>query len=353
MNYDNNNFNNFNNNNNHPPMPHQQSGNLYNFQNDINNSNNGYSNEDVTFTSSKKKRFNFIALLEFLIIVFLVCYIANDKGYIHVKFLDNLIPVKKEKQEEPNKTEEKPKTEETNITDTKLIADFKIRAYYMGNVGVSFDNLISPIFLKNTTSSDLTDEQKLQAIVMGALTVENRYESLVDPDEYKEVFPTIASEPANDISVIKFVDASFIESRYKMVFGEEPKNASIENKCPIIIYSDKYKKYYLNPYCGSGIKKESINQFSYRATTDGKKFHVYISVSTYRENDDKTVTVYKDPKLTKKYKDYASMEEYSNFEINASNYKEFSKYKITFIKKGSEYAFDSIEQIEEKETSEG
>ena len=137
MNYDNNN-NNFNNtyNMNQGPMfqPMQQmpnnqpNGNLYDFSNDINNnvSNNGYSNENVEFKSSKKKRFSFFALLEFLIIVFLCLYIANDKGYIHIKYLDNLIPAKEQKQEEPkeeSKTAEA-KKEETTVTDSPPIESF-------------------------------------------------------------------------------------------------------------------------------------------------------------------------------------------------------------------------------------
>ena len=361
MNYDNNN-NNFNNtyNMNQGPMfqPMQQmpnnqpNGNLYDFSNDINNnvSNNGYSNENVEFKSSKKKRFSFFALLEFLIIVFLCLYIANDKGYIHIKYLDNLIPAKEQKQEEPkeeSKTAEA-KKEETTVTDYKTTAEFKLRAYYLGNVGVSFEKLISPIFLKDTKASDLTAADRLYTILMGALTVENKYESLTDAQVYQELFPDLASNSANDMSVIKVIDSSFIESRYKLVFGEEPTNTNLEDTCPHFVYSDKYKKYYINPYCGNTIVNESINQFAYDVKTDGEKFYVYVSVASYKQNEDNTYSVYRDPELKEKYQDFATEEEYSKFEVNNSNHNEFSKYKVTFVKVNDEYAFESFEKYTEE-----
>ncbi len=361
MNYDNNNnFNNGYNMNQRPPvqpmqqMPNNQpNGNLYDFSNDINTNNNvssnGYSNENVEFKSSKKKRFSFFALLEFLIIVFLCLYIANDKGYIHIKFLDNLIPVKEQKQEE-NKEEEKKeeKKEESTITDNKTVAEFKLRAYYLGNIGVSFEKLVSPVFSKNTKASDLTPADRLHAILMGALTVESKYESLTDAAAYQELFPDLAANTANDMSVIKVIDSSFIESRYKLVFGENPTNTNLEDTCPHFVYSEKYKKYYINPYCGNVVVNESINQFAYKVTSDGEKFYVYISVATYKQNEDGSVSVYKDPGLTEKYKDFATEAEYTNFEINSSNYNEFSKYKITFVKNGEEYAFSSLDKVTEE-----
>ena len=149
-------------------------------------------------------------------------------------------------------------------------------------------------------------------------------------------------------TVIKVIDSSFIESRYKLVFGEEPTNTNLEDTCPHFVYSDKYKKYYINPYCGNTIVNESINQFAYDVKTDGEKFYVYVSVASYKQNEDNTYSVYRDPELKEKYQDFATEEEYSKFEVNNSNHNEFSKYKVTFVKVNDEYAFESFEKYTEE-----
>ena len=362
MNYGNgnNSFNNFNNQPNQmPPYNNMQSnmsntnmgGNLYDFSQDMNSNTqyNGYSNENTTFKSSKKKRFSFFALLEFLIIVFLCLYIANDKGYIHISFLDNLIPAKEQKKEEPVEKEEEPKpsSEEAVVTDSKLVAEFKLRAYYMGNIGVNFANLISPIFSKDTKVEDLTDTMKIQSILMGELTIEKNYKDLADENEYKEVFPTESANPSYQMAAIKYVDAATVSARYKMIYGKEPTHASIPDNCPIYVYNEKYNKYYMNPYCGDKVDNRSINQFAYKITAKDDKYYVYISVATFYSNEDGSIIVYKDPKLEEKYKDYKTAEE---FQIDSSNYDNFSKYKITFVKNGEEYTFSSIEKIENEKT---
>lgn len=342
-----------------PMMNNNMGGNLYDFSNDLNTNQFGYGNNNMyNQTPNKKKKVPVFALLEFLIIVFLCLIIANDKGYIHIKFLDNLIPAKEKVEEEPTeeKTEEptpEKEPEEGVVTDAKLVTELSLKAYYVGNIGVDFSNLISPIFGNNTKFEDLSENDKLQSIVMGALTIEKAYGELTDKNEFNEVFPDIANnkEYNDPIKDFRVIDSIKIETTYKMIYGETLQNKSINTTCPLIVYNEKYKKYYLNPYCASGELNNSINQFVFKVTTKGDDYYVYTAIATYKKNPDGTYTVYKDHKLTDKYNDYTA-EEFTKFAIDSTNYKDFSKYKITFSKKGEEYAFKYIEKIEQ-EVSEG
>lgn len=352
MNYNNNGYNNYNNNYNNqmqqPVSNPNVTGNLYDFSQDINtNQYNGYSNQNVTFTKeNKKKHFPFFAFLEFLIIIFLCVYIANEKGYIHIKFLDNLIPEKEVKEKETpleeKKEEEKKDEDGEDETDKNLQAEFKLRAYYVGNIGVSFQNLVSPIFNKDTKSENISDKEKLQSILIGELTIEKGYADLSDVTEYSEVFPSLAQNPENDMKTIKYISAETIATKYKMVYGIDLKHQSIEDTCPIYVYSEKYNRYYINAYCSSESGVYAINQYAYKVSKKDDKYYVFVSVATYKSNEDNSITVYKDAESKEKYKDYQTAEE---FQISDANYKEFSLYKYTFTKNDNGYAFTSIEKI--------
>ena len=337
-----------------PPMMNQNmGGNLYDFSQDLNTNQYGYGNNMNYSTPNEKKKFPVFALLEFLIIVFLCLYIANDKGYIHISFLDNLIPAKEEVEEEQQ--EEKPTTDpeqekekaEGVVTDSNLVSEFTLKAYYVGNIGVDFSNLISPIFGNDTKFEDLSANDKLQSIVMGALTIEKAYTEITDQNEFNEVFPDIANNKdyKDPIKDMRAVDATKIQTTYKSIYGEELKNTNIDSTCPKVVYSEKYNKYYLNPYCGSSNLNNSIDQFVYKITTKDDDYYVYAAIATYTKNENGSYTVYKDYKLSDKYQDYANQEEFAKFQMDSSNYKDFSKYKITFSKNGDDYTFKSIVQL--------
>ncbi len=326
------------------PLYPNQGGNLYDFSSDLNQNNN--TNQMVEIEPpKKKKRFSFFAFLEFLIIVFLCLYIANDLGYIHIKQLDNLIPAKETKKEEPKQEEKKEmeKTENT-ITDEKLIQDISVKAYYVSNIGVNFSNFISPIFGKTTKIEDLSSQDKLQSIIMGFSTVEqNAYTKLSDQTEFKEVFPSL---PQENISSINYIDANKVKEKYKDVYGEEIENASINNTCPIVVYNEKYSHYYINPFCDRSDAQSSIDQYVYKVTALGDEYYAYISIAPYRAGADGTVTVYKDYRLEERYKDY-SKDEFANFRVS-DVYKDLSKYKMTFTKTDSGYSFKSIEAVKDE-----
>jgi hypothetical protein len=61
-------------------------------------------------------------------------------------------------------------------------------------------------------------------------------------------------------------------------------------------------------------------------------------------NEDYTL-VYKDYNKKELYKKITDEEEYDSFEVDRFNYNDFSKYKVTFTKSGSNYVFDNIELI--------
>ena len=319
-------------------------GNLYDFSQDLpQTSSNGYSNENTVYKSSKKKGGGFFAFLEFLIIVFLCLYIANDKGYIHIEFLDNLIPTKEvEEPKKEEKEEKEPTPEESVVTESKINIEYTNKAYYISNIGVNFNNVISPIFTKETKIGDLSDTDKLKAIITGLHTVDKAYKNIESEEEFKAVFP------GKDISKkdkVTYVEASIVEEKYKAIFGEGLTNSSIDSTCPVFVYNDTYKKYYLDSDCMIQSNKLSMDYFVYKITSIDDYYHVYMTIDTYKENEDGTVSIYKDVEQKNLYKTISTTD-FSNFKLSVDNYKEFDRYKVSFKKNGDTYLFDSIVKVE-------
>jgi len=323
-------------------------GNLYDFSQDLNGPGNGYSNENTVYTSSKKKGGGFFAFLEFLIIVFLCLYIANDKGYIHIEFLDNLIPAKEVKEEpkkEETKEEKEKEPEETVVTDKKINLEYVNKAYYVSNIGVNFDNIISPIFTKDTKIDDLSSTDKLKTIATALHTIDKAYKVIESDEEFKAVFPT------KDISKktkIFYIESAVLEEKYKMIFGEGLTKENIENTCPIFTYNDTYKKYYMDTDCITQSNGLSIDYFVYKVASIGDYYNVYMSIDTYKSNGDGTISLYKDAEQKNLYKTYSDAE-FKSHKLSVDNYKEFDRYKISFKKNGDNYLFDTITKVDESD----
>ena len=360
-NYPNNQYNggnNYNNYNQQVPSPQAQEqmsnqnslaagGNLYDFSQDLNAPGNGYSNENTVYTSSKKKGGGFFAFLEFLIIVFLCLYIANDKGYIHIAFLDNLIPAKEVKEEpkQEEKEEKEKEPEETVVTDNKINLEYVNKAYYVSNIGVNFDNLISPIFLKDTTINDISSTDKLKTIETAIHTIDKGYKVVESDEEFKAVFP---NKDISKKTKVFYVEATVLEEKYKQLFGEGLTRENLENTCPVFIYNDTYKKYYMDTDCMTKSNGLSVDYFVYKVTSIADEYNVYMSIDTYKSNGDGTVSLYKDAEQKNLYKTYSDAD-FKNFKLSVENYKEFDRYKITFKKNGDNYLFDKIVKVTESD----
>jgi len=324
-------------------QPMYQGGNLYDFSNELPQNN---QQQMINIEPPrKKKRFSFFAFLEFLIIIFLCLYIANDKGYIHIKQLDNLIPAKEQKKEEPK--EETPKKEEkveAKVTDESIIQLLSTKTNYLSNIGVNGSNLISTIYAKTTKIEDISNNDRLSSILIGFMTLEkNAYTAMTDKEELKEVFPSLTEDK---MSGILYIDANKVKEKYKEIYSEEITNTSIMDICPSITYNEKRARYYLNPYCNAAEIRSSIDQYIYKVTTLDDNYYVYLSIATYKDNGDETITVYKDYELKEKYKDY-SRADFNNFKIT-DVYKDLNKYKLTFTKTGDNYVFKQIESVQEE-----
>lgn len=331
------------------------SGNLYDFSGDL-KTNKPTLNNNLPKKKKKKMR-GLIAFIEFLIIIFLILFILNEKGYMNNAFfnkISDLIPTKKvekqetkeeEKKEEPKK-EEEPK--ETKVTEESLVEEMTKKAYYVSNVGVHTNNIISPIFGKTTKLADLTPRDRLQAIAIGFLSIDQKFAPITDVNEFKEIFPTYQDTQAQNVA---FITAADVAGKYKAVFGEDVTPMNIEDICPKVIYSEKYSKYYLDANCEAQDITKNVDQYVYDLTEDNNNYYVYVATAFSTKNADGTYTVYKNFEMTDKFNDY-TQQTYASFSLNASTYTNFNKYKYTFTKKDNVYIFSQIERIEEKNVEE-
>ena len=90
---------------------------------------------------------------------------------------------------------------------------------------------------------------------------------------------------------------------------------------------------------GSSLLKE---KYIYNYLEDEKNYYVLIAYGYYEIVGDKK-KVYTSIDKKDIYKELGKKEE---FKIDDSNYNEFSKYKVTFIKDGNDSIFKSVERID-------
>lgn len=147
-----------------------------------------------------------------------------------------------------------------------------------------------------------------------------------------------------------YINLSSVEDKLKLLFNEVP---SIDYDVKSInYYFDKdNKKFFelcINVLDGSNFIDTYIYDFDY----DEDNAYLYVSVSYGNEeltdNDDTRVTIYKDYKHKKIYKEftYSNDSQNDDFILDESNYKEFTLYKYTFKRVDDNYYFDSLKKID-------
>ena len=332
-------------------------GNVYDFSNDLKQTNNGYSNNNASYRKSKGGGGGFFAFLEFLIIVFLVLFIANQRGFVNIGFLDKLdemIPTKEEKKETKTDTDEdkdKVEIKEQTLTETSLKNELQKKVTYLSHIGVSYNNTIGTFFSKDMTITDISEQDKIQALALATRNIDNSFTAVIDEVEFATILP---EGDTTQMNRLLSAPADTLATKYTGIFGGNITNMNVTSSCPSVIYSSNYSKYYLNTFCTDDIVKSTnmLHLYIYNYTKDSGHNYVYVSVGVSKassnvEDPSTTYTIYKDYQMTKEYKTITQAE-FDKFAIDDKTFEQFDKYKITFKEndKGI-FVFDNIKKINE------
>lgn len=146
-----------------------------------------------------------------------------------------------------------------------------------------------------------------------------------------------------------YINLSSVEDKLKLLFNEVP-NIEYDVKSSNYYFDKENKKFFelcINVLDGSNFMDSYIYDFD----VDDNNAYLYVSVSYGNEeltkNDDTKVTIYRDYKHKKIYKEfiYNSNSPNDDFILDDSNYKEFTLYKYTFKRIGDNYYFKSLEKV--------
>lgn len=292
----------------------------------------------------KKGGATFIIILLLLVIIGMGGYIAYDKGY-----LDSII--KKETKTE-QKEEQKPAEETTpeikEITDQTVIKTLDRNVEILNLVSKSTWLDKSEVFAKDQTNKDIKEELKLNSVLTyledkeegkTTLTLEEyrRAYKLMFPDETDVEKLTQKDMESED--GLYGLQGSVVKNLFKSVYGYEPTVTVSSETCPTRTYDSVSQKYISIMRCGGTCGEQSLT-YNYKYEEDDKNVYVYTSVAFEACAD----AIYKDYDKKEKVQDI-NVESDEKFKLDKSNYEQFSKYKLTFTKSGTDYVFDSIELL--------
>ena len=287
----------------------------------------------------KKSNKGLIAIIVVLILVItgLLVYIAYDKGVIFSK---------EETKEVEKKSEEKGKTKEeenveVEIEDQIIIDSLAEKMEYLNNIDFAYGKNITTLYEKNHTKASLSEGQKIGSI-LSTFELQGKFSDISDA-AFKELYPTYYGtfEP-NEYMEIKL--DTFLEEYYKVYGTKEILNYNASFTDPEFMYSEKYSGYFAYKVTGR-TSGEQLLTYNYKYTKDNNKAYVYVALAMDSHAADLTRKLYTDYEKTKVYDKVASEDVYK-FEIDSTNYDDFSKYKVTFAKNDDGgYYFESIENL--------
>ena len=136
---------------------------------------------------------------------------------------------------------------------------------------------------------------------------------------------------------------SYLEGKNEDVCSEEKvKEKDINNKDSdtYVVEDNKIIDILDNKINDININNEI--KYVYTYLEDTKNYYVFIAYGTYEDVQDKRI-IYSDLDKNNIYKELNIKD---NFIIDDSNYDDFGKYKITFIKDGDNSYFKSLERLE-------
>ena len=271
-----------------------------------------------------------------IVIVVLVAVLAGGIGW----FIGSRNNV--EKPNNSSKIEQKEQSKEEVITDEELKKDLGKKTKYLFNMDLIGDSYVKGLlFEKSRTIDEISEQNRVLAAFYSVkrTNVDKKYEdgcyNLKD-----QTLSSLDNCSEHDYSmVMDYVNADDVANMYYYLFGEKFYKKDIYEGCPVKLYQEKNNVYYFAYPCGgTGYTTESMYIYDY--TSVGDKAYVYVA---YGINS----CCSEEPGI---YTDYDEDNKYTGaildeFELTEDNYKDFSKYRFVFEKKGNDYYFTAIEKL--------
>ena len=197
----------------------------------------------------------------------------------------------------------------------------------------------NPLFKKNMTVSDLSDTDMI-SVALDMVDSEFLSEEYCYNKDNQSLISNCEERDAREIG--DYVKVSDVTKAIKSIFGKDFTPQKYYQYCPVIGLNKEGDLYYLMRNCEGTVHDEEMTYIYQITEKDGRCF-VYIAYGIFVNNQGSYV-LYTDSDTQKKYNGEAT---YGKFDIKDTNYKDFSKYKITFEKNGNDYIFSKIEKIEQ------
>ena len=198
-----------------------------------------------------------------------------------------------------------------------------------------------PIAEELIEKGELSDKSKVTTIVEKLWNNQTGVRPVTEEEAAQIANKT--SQSIDKVSHIKVLDASAVEKEYQKVYGEEEIQHQGSLICGSPIYDSEINLYYVPLElggCGGSPYYTKAHFYKYDYKIDGDKAYVYVASAA--ENRDNQIC-----KLTKNgAKDCQAMPESYSFTLGETNYEQFPKHRLIFVKAtDGEYYFEKVESL--------
>lgn len=198
-----------------------------------------------------------------------------------------------------------------------------------------------PIAEELIEKGELSDKSKVTTIVEKLWNNQTGVRPVTEEEAAQIANKT--NQSIDKVSRIKVLDASAVEKEYQKVYGEEEIQHQGSLICGSPIYDSEINLYYIPLElggCGGSPYYTKAHFYKYDYKIDGDKAYVYVASAA--ENRDNQIC-----KLTKNgAKDCQTMPELYSFTLGETNYEQFPKHRLIFVKAtDGEYYFEKVESL--------
>lgn len=232
------------------------------------------------------------------------------------------------------------KVKEEKVTDEKIKEELSKKITILNEIKTAWFDTKEPssfksfIYSPNYQKSYLDEPTKIGISLEAIINLDKIDSEKFSEEEYYEA---CNSRDINYKIGTKY-SYDLVNELYKSLFNSDIKDPSSINGSYIYSYSDKYKAFYT-----IGYEKYQSDEFSETYIYDYKvaknEYFVYVAYATITPGTNDTFAIYKD------YNQKQLYHEGPGFRLDESNYQEFDKYKLTFIKENNNYIFNRIEKL--------
>lgn len=255
----------------------------------------------------------------------LVLFIFYEKGFI----------LNKEPEEEPEKKE---KVVEIELEDTILKAALNEKIDTITNY-TSLKNISNLFSFRSNTDGvfgnvfkNIDNEMKLH-IVLTYLFNRELFSPLTDSSRSSALLTSIINNPEIEI---KEISPDVVSSVFKEYFGTDLTNvnSTIGKNCLIFYYDATLNTYFSVSSACKDVGSSYVSAYKNKYTTNNDLAYVYVNYALLEPTSPtlESYNIYKDLEKTTLYQSNVSKDMAYNFNIDTSNYREFSEYRFTFKK---------------------